>query len=69
MFYLGELTEKITAEDRIISLKASRAKLKEFMTFCESMELVPAKELDSSAQGRSSTFADQRAKKIARFKR
>lgn len=36
----------------------------EFMAFCETMELVPAEELDSSAQGRSSTFADQRAKKV-----
>ncbi|KAL8537985.1 hypothetical protein ACS0TY_000074 [Phlomoides rotata] len=69
LYYLGELTEKIAAEDRIQVLKAAQAKLKEFMTFCESMELVPAEELDSSAQGRSSTFADQRAKKIARFKR
>lgn len=34
------------------------------MSFCETMELVPAEELDSSAKTRSNTFADQRAKKV-----
>ncbi|KAL5567755.1 hypothetical protein UlMin_024330 [Ulmus minor] len=68
-FYLGELTEKIVQDDRIQILKASQAKLKEFITFCESMELIPEEELEASSQGGSNTFADQRARKIARFKR
>ncbi|GFQ06482.1 pp2a regulatory subunit tap46 [Phtheirospermum japonicum] len=85
-YYLGELTEKITEEDRIQVLKASQAKLKvlvsckimykdyilvaslEFLSFCEVMELIPKEELESS-QAMGNTFADQRAKKIARFKR
>ncbi|KAL3653647.1 PP2A regulatory subunit tap46 [Castilleja foliolosa] len=67
-YYLGELTEKITEEDRIQVLKASQAKLKEFLSFCEVMELMPKEELES-IQAMSNTSADQRAKKIARFKR
>ncbi|KAL0400589.1 UNVERIFIED_CONTAM: PP2A regulatory subunit TAP46 [Sesamum latifolium] len=68
-YYLGELTEKIAEEDRIRILKASQAKLKEFISFCEAMELVPEEELESSARAAGGTFADRRAKKIARFKR
>ncbi|KAL6977867.1 PP2A regulatory subunit tap46 [Sarracenia purpurea var. burkii] len=68
-YYLTELTEKIAQDDRIQIIKASEAKLKEFMSFCEAMELVPEEELESSVQGGSNSFADRRAKKIARFKR
>ncbi|EPS57927.1 hypothetical protein M569_16890, partial [Genlisea aurea] len=69
-YYLGEFIEKTTAEDRIEILKASQAKLKEFVSFCGTMELVPDDELESSVQSTNgSTFADIRAKKIARFKR
>ncbi|KAK6155573.1 hypothetical protein DH2020_009821 [Rehmannia glutinosa] len=68
-YYLGELTEKIAQEDRIQIVKASQAKLKEFISFCEAMELVPEEELESSGQSMGNTFADRRAKKIARFKR
>ncbi|KAK9665240.1 hypothetical protein RND81_14G099600 [Saponaria officinalis] len=68
-YYLGELTEKIQQEDRLPVLKASQAKLKEFVSFCETMELVPEEELEYSAQGGSNNFADKRARKIARFKR
>ncbi|XP_075502524.1 PP2A regulatory subunit TAP46 [Primulina tabacum] len=68
-YYLGELTEKNSQENRIQILKASLAKLKEFISFCEAMELVPEDELESSMQSRSNSSADQRAKKIARFKR
>ncbi|KNA22341.1 hypothetical protein SOVF_034960 [Spinacia oleracea] len=68
-YYLGELTEKVSQEDRVPLLKASQAKLKEFVSFCEAMELVPEEELESSGQGGSNTFADKRARKIARFKR
>ncbi|KAL2556256.1 PP2A regulatory subunit TAP46 [Forsythia ovata] len=68
-YYLGELMEKIAQEDRIKILKASQAKLKEFVSFCEAMELVPEDELAASAQLGGNSFADQRAKKIARFKR
>ncbi|KAL9237425.1 hypothetical protein vseg_011974 [Gypsophila vaccaria] len=68
-YYLGELTEKIQQEDRLPILKASQAKLKEFVSFCETMELVPEEELEYFAQGASNNFADKRARKIARFKR
>lgn len=68
-YYLAELTEKVSLEDRIQIVKASQAKLKEFLSFCEAMELVPQEELESVAQGGSNSFADKRARKIARFKR
>ncbi|KAF3664922.1 PP2A regulatory subunit TAP46, partial [Capsicum annuum] len=67
--YLAELTEKITENGRIHVLKASQAKLKEFISFCETMELVPEEEMETSKQGGANAFADRRAKKIARFKR
>lgn len=69
LYYLAELTEKIAQDDRIQVIKASQAKLKEFMSFCEAVELVPVEELESSVQGGPNSFADRRAKKIARFKR
>lgn len=68
-YYLAELTEKIAHDDRIPILKASQAKLKEFISFCEAMELVPKEELESYMQGVPKAVADQRARKIARFKR
>ncbi|KAI9097839.1 hypothetical protein K1719_025610 [Acacia pycnantha] len=67
-FYLAELTEKIAQDDRIQILKASQAKLKDFLLFCEAMELVPQDELESYKQGARKSVADQRARKIARFK-
>ncbi|KAK9094009.1 hypothetical protein Scep_025478 [Stephania cephalantha] len=66
-FYLAELTEKLAEKDRIQVLKISQEKLKEFISSCETMELVPKEELDL-AQG-PNTPAALRAKKIARFKR
>ncbi|KAJ8574115.1 hypothetical protein K7X08_025920 [Anisodus acutangulus] len=68
-YYLAELTEKIAEDDRIGVLKASQAKLKEFISFCETTELVPEDEIEPSTQGGASSFVDRRAKKIARFKR
>ncbi|KAM4076060.1 hypothetical protein ACJW30_12G036000 [Castanea mollissima] len=68
-FYLAELTEKVAQDDRIQILKASQEKLKEFISLCEAMELVPKEELETSTQGVPNTPADQRARKIARFKR
>lgn len=68
-FYLAELTEKLAQEERIQILKISQAKLKEFISFCEAMELVPQEELEASVQGASNSFADRRALKIARFRR
>ncbi|MBA0875946.1 hypothetical protein Goshw_025041 [Gossypium schwendimanii] len=69
-FYLAELTEKIVQDNRIQILKTSQAKLKEFMSFCEAMELVPQEELEVAVQGASNSFADRRALKgIAGFKR
>ncbi|KAL9250223.1 PP2A regulatory subunit TAP46-like protein [Drosera capensis] len=68
-YYLGELTEKISGEDRIQTLKTSQAKLKEFTSFCEAMELIPHEELESTGHSGSNSGADRRARKIARFKR
>ncbi|XP_027335352.1 PP2A regulatory subunit TAP46 isoform X1 [Abrus precatorius] len=68
-FYLAELTEKIAQDNRIQIIEASQAKLKEFISFCEAMELVPKEELESYKEGASKSVADQRARKIARFKR
>ncbi|VFQ72654.1 unnamed protein product [Cuscuta campestris] len=68
-YYLGELEEKISEGDRLQILKASQAKLKEFIAFCEAMELLPEDELETSIPAGPNGFADRRAKKIARFKR
>ncbi|CAL9008849.1 unnamed protein product [Prunus brigantina] len=68
-YYLGELTEKVAQDDRIQILKASQAKLKEFISFCEAMELVPEEELQTSAPDGPNSLVDRRALKIARFKR
>ncbi|EFH57146.1 predicted protein [Arabidopsis lyrata subsp. lyrata] len=68
-YYLAELTEKIIQDDRIPIVEASYAKLKEFFSFCEAMELVPDEELEASSRGGSGAPADRRALKIARFKR
>ncbi|KAK1398411.1 hypothetical protein POM88_008274 [Heracleum sosnowskyi] len=65
---VAELTEKTVEGDRLQILKASLVKLKEFISFCEAMELVPEEELEASARGPNSNV-DRRAKKIARFKR
>ncbi|XP_073006868.1 PP2A regulatory subunit TAP46 [Typha latifolia] len=68
-FYLGELTEKVAQEDRISILKSSQDQLKEFISICEALELIPEEELEISGQRGADTFATRRAKKIARFKR
>lgn len=68
-YFLGELLEKISGQDRMQTLKASQEKLKEFTSFCEAMELIPQEELESTGQSGSNSGADQRARKIARFKR
>ncbi|MFS7914458.1 putative TAP46-like protein [Helianthus anomalus] len=66
-FYLAELIEKTGHDDdRIQILKASQAKLNEFLSFCDAMELLPE---DESLQESQNTALDRRAKKIARFKR
>jgi hypothetical protein len=67
-FYLSELTEKVVQDDRIQTLKFSQAKLEEFISFCEAMELVPKEELEAAAQGSSVPPAERRALKIARFR-
>ncbi|KAL8167750.1 hypothetical protein V2J09_009249 [Rumex salicifolius] len=68
-YYFGELTEKFLQDDRIQVLKASLVKLREFISFCEPLELVPQEEIETSLQGGTNVLADQRARKIARFKR
>ncbi|KAK3229666.1 hypothetical protein Dsin_001547 [Dipteronia sinensis] len=68
--YLGELIEKVAQDDdRLQILKASMAKLKEFLSFCETMELLPEEELETSGQASTNTLVDRRARKIARYKR
>ncbi|XP_009415487.2 PP2A regulatory subunit TAP46 [Musa acuminata AAA Group] len=68
-FYIGELTEKVAEDDRLKVLKISRDHLKEFISICETLELIPEEELERSSQRGANTPANQRAKKIARFKR
>ncbi|KAL8152848.1 hypothetical protein V2J09_010608, partial [Rumex salicifolius] len=68
-YYLGELAEKFLQDDRIQVLKASLVKLREFISFCEPLELVPQEEIETSLQGGTNVLADQRARKTARFKR
>ncbi|XP_008806428.1 PP2A regulatory subunit TAP46 [Phoenix dactylifera] len=67
-FYLGELTEKVAQDDRIQVPKISQDQLKEFISICEALELVPDDELETSGQEGADTFAARRSKKIARFK-
>ncbi|CAH1411967.1 unnamed protein product [Lactuca virosa] len=62
-FYIAELIEKSGHDDRIENLKVSQSKIKEFLAFCDAMELVPEDELETHS------VVDRRAKKIARFKR
>ncbi|PKU66425.1 PP2A regulatory subunit TAP46 [Dendrobium catenatum] len=62
-FYLGELTEKLAKEDRIEILKMSRVQLKEFISICEALELVPKEEIESSKTS-STDLAAARAKKL-----
>ncbi|THU70466.1 hypothetical protein C4D60_Mb08t25310 [Musa balbisiana] len=68
-FYIGELTEKVAEDDRLKVLKISRDHLKEFISICEALELIPEEELERSSERGANTPANQRAKKITRFKR
>uniref|UniRef100_J3NB96 PP2A regulatory subunit TAP46 n=1 Tax=Oryza brachyantha TaxID=4533 RepID=J3NB96_ORYBR len=68
-YYLGEMTEKVVQEDRIPVLKASQDHLKEFISICEALELIPEDELELSRQKQPDTMANRRAQKVARFKR
>ncbi|XP_077227931.1 PP2A regulatory subunit TAP46-like [Tasmannia lanceolata] len=67
-YYHGELTEKLTHEDRVHVLKISLDRLKEFISFCEALELVPEEELQTHAQEGPDNPAARRATKIARFR-
>ncbi|XP_056159610.1 PP2A regulatory subunit TAP46 isoform X2 [Syzygium oleosum] len=62
-FYLAELTERVAADDRVPIIKASQEKLKEFVSFCEAMELLPKEELETSVHGGSNQMVDRRARK------
>ncbi|CAL9073162.1 unnamed protein product [Musa acuminata var. zebrina] len=62
-FFIGKLTEKVAEDDRTMVLKISKNHLKEFISICEALELVPEAELESSSQGGADTRATQRAKK------
>ncbi|KAK1629049.1 hypothetical protein QYE76_003364 [Lolium multiflorum] len=68
-YYLGEMTEQVEQEDRIPVLKAAQDHLKEFISTCEALELVPENELELSRQGRPETAANRREQKVARFRR
>ncbi|KAM7267195.1 hypothetical protein ACFE04_009361 [Oxalis oulophora] len=65
----NQQTDNVVHDDRIRLLKFSQAKLKEFISFCEAMELVPKEELEALARGSSVPPAERRALKIARFRR
>ncbi|KAJ0989388.1 hypothetical protein J5N97_007744 [Dioscorea zingiberensis] len=67
--YLGELLEKAVQDERLQVLKKSQDQLKEFISICEALELVPEEEMQYSAREAADTLAVQREKKIARFKR
>jgi hypothetical protein len=68
-YYLGEMNEQIAQEDRIPILNASQDHLKEFISICEALELIPKDELESYRQKQADTPANKRAQKIARFNR
>lgn len=68
-YYRGELTEKIHNSNRLQIIKTSQAHLKEFVSICEKLELVPMEEADAFVQDGRDTPEARRAKKIARFKR
>lgn len=68
-YYLGEMTEQVEQEDRIPVLKAAQDHLKEFISTCDALELVPENELELSRQGRPETAANRREQKVARFRR
>eukprot|EP01018_Ginkgo_biloba_P003550 Gb_36590 [translate_table: standard] len=68
-YYLGELIEKVSHSDRMHILRTSQAHLKEFVSFCEKLELVPGEELEALVREGTDTPEARRAKKIARFKR
>lgn len=66
-YYLGELTEKIQNSDRLQIIKTSQLHLREFVSICEKLELVPKEEL--LVQDGLDTPESRRQKKITRFKR
>ncbi|KAK1274812.1 PP2A regulatory subunit TAP46 [Acorus gramineus] len=68
-FYLGELTEKVAHGDRLQVIKISQDRFKEFISFCEVLELVPEEETWNSRPQGSFTPEARRALKISRFKR
>ncbi|MQL99281.1 hypothetical protein Taro_032003 [Colocasia esculenta] len=61
-FYLGELTEKVADDDRIQLIKKSQDQLKEFISSCEALDLVPEEEIETSVQV-GTDLAARRAKK------
>ncbi|CAD6270787.1 unnamed protein product [Miscanthus lutarioriparius] len=62
-YYLAEMTEKISQDDRIPILKASQHHSKEFIALCEVLELIPEDELELSRQEQPDTMANRRAQK------
>ncbi|KAJ6814224.1 PP2A regulatory subunit TAP46 [Iris pallida] len=62
-FYVGELTEKLSQDDRLQVIKMSRDQLKEFISICEALELVPEEEIETPMQGGTDSAAARRAKK------
>ncbi|KAJ6764769.1 IMMUNOGLOBULIN-BINDING PROTEIN 1 [Salix koriyanagi] len=63
-FYLAELAEKILQDDRIQILKASQTNLKEFISFCEAMELVPEEEALKIARYKHQRAAEAKLEEI-----
>ncbi|XP_078431462.1 2A phosphatase associated protein of 46 kD [Wolffia australiana] len=68
-FFIGELTEKFSGEDRLHVIKQSLDQFKEFISTCEALELVPEEETKGAVGASNDTMAGKREKKISRFKR
>ncbi|XWS37993.1 hypothetical protein CRYUN_Cryun19dG0092400 [Craigia yunnanensis] len=62
-FYLAELTEKVAQDDRIQTIKTSQAKLKEFISFCEAMELVPQEERQRAAEAKLTEINERKERR------
>ncbi|XP_024519574.1 PP2A regulatory subunit TAP46 [Selaginella moellendorffii] len=68
-YYLGELTERTPATERIDVVRAAINHLKTFVRSCELLDLVPEGELVASTRDTPVDPATRRAEKITRFKR
>jgi len=68
-YYLGDLTEKLEAEDRVQLVKAAEGQLLGFIRSCERLELLSESEAQSLAREAPATPDIRRAEKVARFRK